>query len=528
MSAVRRRRTRQRTSALAVPCPAARPPPRGDVVWRRLVLRWGRLRPERRRRALGRHAVARKLGRGLAEQRAECAEYYLTIPPADADKTEASETAGRSSRCGRSILTFIPWPRSDSRRKPAGASGPSGKGGSFYDAGVEARRRMAKAGLDVGAGEIWAVNELGRTSARTSPAGEMRCAEFSAACTRAETICQRRAGSSSTSAHSTSPSRRVQGDARGVAHRRGVLERPRQRVRRLLRGGGLRRPAGLGGPRASLADRTGALNDFFYHVPNLAQAGPNEADAARTVLERIRAADKRRVATRPHRANEPRLPRDDGPVHLREVYAMREYGADATTVPDDAIGFAWAPNPARRRATRMPGEDTVTKRLAAAIRDALDGEPIDCVRGWGRPAAARRAASGRPAARGHPSVRKPGRARGARAMARATAAVVHLLPRVAQRQSLGTLAIVSSSGWIASISSHVRASTPAPPEPAHRPGAEDGLVRRVLVVVDEDAPAALLLPPCRRDQIGAAALELAGGGCRRAAPRRSPTAARAT
>src|SRR4029453_12254379 len=50
---------------------------------------------------------------------------------------------------------------------------------------------------------------------------------------------------------------------------------------------------------------------------------------------------------------------------------------------------------------------------------------------------------------------------------------------------------------------------------AYRPRAEDGLVRRVLVVVDEDAPAALLLPPRRGDQLGVAALELTRGGNRR-------------
>ena len=59
---------------------------------------------------------------------------------------------------------------------------------------------------------------------------------------------------------------------------------------------------------------------------------------------------------------------------------------------------------------------------------------------------------------------------------------------------------------------HLRAGTGA-----HRPGAEDGLVRRVLVEVDEDAPAALLLPPCGGDQLGAAALELACGRDRRGA-----------
>src|SRR5581483_6995678 len=52
---------------------------------------------------------------------------------------------------------------------------------------------------------------------------------------------------------------------------------------------------------------------------------------------------------------------------------------------------------------------------------------------------------------------------------------------------------------------------------AHGPRAEDGLVRRVLVVVDEDASAALLLPPRGRDQVRPATLELARDGDRRGA-----------
>ncbi len=43
-----------------------------------------------------------------------------------------------------------------------------------------------------------------------------------------------------------------------------------------------------------------------------------------------------------------------------------------------------------------------------------------------------------------------------------------------------------------------------------RPGAEDGLVWCVLVEVDKDPLAPLLLPPRRRDQVGAAAFELPG------------------
>ena len=50
---------------------------------------------------------------------------------------------------------------------------------------------------------------------------------------------------------------------------------------------------------------------------------------------------------------------------------------------------------------------------------------------------------------------------------------------------------------------------------AHRPRAEHRLVRRVLVVVDEDALPALLLPPRGGDQLGPAPFELARGRDRR-------------
>ena len=108
--------------------------------------------------------------------------------------------------------------------------------------------------------------------------------------------------------------------------------------------------------------------------------------------------------------------------------------------------------------------------------------------------------------------------------------VVHRRPRVAVAldPSRDATSIVSSSGWIASSSSqrerrrHLRARPGA-----HAPRAEHRLVRRVLVEVDEDALAALLLPPRGGDEVGPAALELARHGDGRGrAPRRSPSAAR--
>ena len=84
------------------------------------------------------------------------------------------------------------------------------------------------------------------------------------------------------------------------------------------------------------------------------------------------------------------------------------------------------------------------------------------------------------------------------------------------RRCRARVAMVSSSGWTSSSSSqsegrrHLRAR-PGP----HRPGAEDRLVRGVLVEVDEDPLAALLLPPRRGDQVGPAPLQLAGHRHRR-------------
>src|SRR5258707_7639702 len=44
---------------------------------------------------------------------------------------------------------------------------------------------------------------------------------------------------------------------------------------------------------------------------------------------------------------------------------------------------------------------------------------------------------------------------------------------------------------------------------ADRPCAEDGLVRGVLVVIDEHSRAAFFLPPRRRDEVGPASLQVA-------------------
>jgi hypothetical protein len=100
-----------------------------------------------------------ELGQGLADDVSECIEYFVTVPPQDNDRTALREAAA-----------FEEVRALDPRIHPAAEIRFTGETGwrewaieeerTFYVAGVEARRRMEEAGLDVGKGETWALNEL--------------------------------------------------------------------------------------------------------------------------------------------------------------------------------------------------------------------------------------------------------------------------------------------------------------------------------------------------------------------------------
>src|SRR4051794_30486556 len=95
-----------------------------------------------------------RLATKLAANQAQCAEYYVSIPPLAADKTNfRPDQPWRIRALGPSFhavceISYNGW-----------SSWVSTTGASWYDAGVEARRRMAAQGFDVTAGDIWAVNE---------------------------------------------------------------------------------------------------------------------------------------------------------------------------------------------------------------------------------------------------------------------------------------------------------------------------------------------------------------------------------
>ena len=97
----------------------------------------------------------RRLATKLAANPSGCAQYYISIPPLSDDKTqERGDEAWRIRALGSNFHAMAEINMS------AWATWVADTGGTWYAAGVEARRRMAAAGYDVSLGDTWAVNEF--------------------------------------------------------------------------------------------------------------------------------------------------------------------------------------------------------------------------------------------------------------------------------------------------------------------------------------------------------------------------------
>ena len=96
----------------------------------------------------------RRLATKLAVNPSPCAQYYVSVPPVGDKTQQRGDEAWRIRALGPSfhalaeisVNGWTEWVASTGR--------------SWYEAGVEARRRMAAAGYDVTLGDTWALNEL--------------------------------------------------------------------------------------------------------------------------------------------------------------------------------------------------------------------------------------------------------------------------------------------------------------------------------------------------------------------------------
>jgi PKD repeat protein len=108
-----------------------------------------------------------RLAQKLRATPSACAQYYVMVPAVTSDKTRfRTGEAARIHALGPQMhvipeINYTAW-----------AGWVADGNGTFFDAGVEARRRMAEAGYDVSLGDTWGLNEL--SSAVRTGAGAAR------------------------------------------------------------------------------------------------------------------------------------------------------------------------------------------------------------------------------------------------------------------------------------------------------------------------------------------------------------------
>ena len=310
----------------------------------------------------------------LAATASPCAQYYISVPPLVADKSQLrANEAQRIRALGPAFhalaeINVTGW-----------TAWVATTGSSWYEAGVEARRRMAATGYDVTAGDTWALNELssavrqGTGNARANmraflnglydgdgalPAARgavfiagigQATADLSLYQARLQDWYEDAGFWLDLSRFASDWSQEVYGDVRYYAI------------------GGTTREA-----------RRALLNEYLQHQSTLAGAAPTSADAARGFL----AASYSPLANAAWRYDAA-FGWTDVPVELMQDYVSAQTYAMRST-GNDRFGYAWSP----RNLAGIPTADftaqtdAVLVRLAAAIADSGDVPEAACDPTW--------------------------------------------------------------------------------------------------------------------------------------------------
>ncbi|MGH3002496.1 MAG: PASTA domain-containing protein [Gaiellaceae bacterium] len=308
----------------------------------------------------------RRLATTLAANASPCAQYYISVPPLVGNKTqERSDEAWRIRALGSNFHALAEINMS------AWRTWVNDGGGTWYQAGVEARENMAAAGFDVTQGDTWAVNEFGsgvrqgtgtaRTDARdfvhglfdgdgTLPTAKgvvwtigigQGLTDTATYKTNLENWLQDTPFWSDMSAYVSDWSQEVYGDFRNY---------------------------GVAG--STLSTRRDYLNDFLQHVLVLANAGPDTIATARSYLQTayMPLANAAWAHTSGYGWTSIAYDQMENYVSA-QTYALRSFSA---TQVQDRMGFAWAPT----NSLGLSPTDFTTQtgaildRLAAAIHDS--------------------------------------------------------------------------------------------------------------------------------------------------------------
>jgi hypothetical protein len=368
--------TGERSSA--VPVVPSLEPEKTEALWRSLVRRPRHQRAQEGCRPLRGVFYAAtdwlRLATKLAASPSPCAEYYVSIPPIVGDKTNLRPgQAERIRALGQNFhaLAEIHW--------TSWSRWIADNGTTWHAAGVEARRRMARAGFDIAAGDTWAVNEFPSTV--RSGAGDAR--------ENARELVRGLYGGGGTRT------------ARGVVFIVG-LGQPTTNVSVYQTNlqnwladtafwtdmgtfvsdwsqevyGDFRRYAVAGAP---ITLRRDYLNDYLQHALVVARAGPPTIELARGYLQTAFSPVANAAWQYESGYGWTLVPVDEMRAFVSaQVYALRSFSM-AAGLSQDHWGFAWQP----RNGSGLSAGDfaaqtgSVLDRLGAAIRDSGQIEPND-------------------------------------------------------------------------------------------------------------------------------------------------------
>jgi hypothetical protein len=321
-----------------------------------------------------------RLATKLAENPSPCAQYDISIPPLAADKT-----AFRYDQPWR-IRALGPQYHAVAEINYAGW-GPwvTSNGGSWYAAGVEARKRIAAADFRLDLGDGWVLNELSSAVRRGDGTARQNVRDFVRGLYTGDGTLPTKggvfvSGIGSPTADVSTYKARLQGWYKDTAFWNDMSAYVSDWSQELY--GDYRNYAV---PGATLAARSERLNDYFQHELALADAGPAEVASARSFLH----------ATYDPLANAAwqwdtafgwtNVAYTDMEDYVSaQTYALRAYAA-ANGQPADRFGFAWSPkNLAALTATDFNNQTgALLDRIAISIRDSGETGPSSaCAPTW--------------------------------------------------------------------------------------------------------------------------------------------------
>jgi hypothetical protein len=308
-----------------------------------------------------------RLATRLAAQPSPCGQYYVSVPPLAAAKTTLRNgEAAKIRALGPSFHALAEISYSGWNQWVAAGNG------SWFDAGVEARKRMAAAGFDVGGGDTWAVNEfqssvrVGTGAARQNARDLIRglftgdgnvpqakgvvfivgVGQAVTDTTLYQTNLQNWMGDTAfwtdMSAYVSYWSQEVYPDWRKVAV-----------------------------PGTTPQERRDPLNDYLQHGLVLARVAPPAIEPARTFIQQTYSPLASAAWSWDTGYGWTAIPYDQMQSFVSEqVYALRSYSA-TQGLAQDHWGFAWAPRNVGLSSGDFASQSgLILDRIGAAIRDS--------------------------------------------------------------------------------------------------------------------------------------------------------------